>query len=55
MLAKVSDPLGVSVGDGVKISFIEANAIKSRFVLYILPLLLLMAGYFAGNGLAHRS
>ena len=52
MQAKVLDLLGASVGDKVEIALVQANAVASGFVLYILPLILLMAGYFAGEALA---
>ncbi len=52
MHASVRDPIGVTVGDWVNIDFHKASAAASGFILYILPLIMLAAGYFVGEALA---
>ncbi len=52
VVAEAYDPLGVSVGDRVKIDVAAGSSVRSGFLLYILPLLLFVPGYFAAGALA---
>ncbi len=46
---KVIDPLGVSVGDNVKIAITGSSLLKSSFKLYGMPLILLTAAIIISN------
>ena len=48
-IIKVSDPYGTNIGDIVKISIKGTAILKSTFLLYGLPLLLLLASIFIMN------
>jgi sigma-E factor negative regulatory protein RseC len=48
---KVLDPFGVLPGDIVKISIQGADVLKASFILYGLPLVILIAGIFSGLSL----
>lgn len=50
-LLRVSDPLGASPGDFVRIEFEGKSLLKTSFLLYGLPLLLLLTGIFSGTQL----
>ncbi|MCF8242676.1 MAG: SoxR reducing system RseC family protein [Melioribacteraceae bacterium] len=47
-LLNVTDPFGVNPGDEVKISVSGSDVLKAAFVLYGMPLILLVAGLFIG-------
>lgn len=52
MIAKAKDLMGVSIGDVVRIeSSIKVSPVKAGFILYIIPILLLILGYFLGKTL----
>jgi len=42
----------IDVGDRVVVNFRPGTVVKSALILYILPLIGLVAGYFAGQGLS---
>jgi sigma-E factor negative regulatory protein RseC len=44
----VNDPLGVSVGDSVKISIKGSQILRVSFLIYGMPLILILAGLFIG-------
>ena len=52
LILEVIDPFGTATGDRVKIEAKAGSAAKSGFILYILPLIMLAAGYFIGDGMA---
>lgn len=53
MIAEAVDPLGVSIGDAVKIRASgQSSSSKAGFILYIIPLLLFIGGYFIGEMLS---
>lgn len=54
MLLTVENPIGARVGDLVVISSGSAAVLKAAAVLYMLPLLLFLAGYLAGQLLWQR-
>ena len=50
MIAEAVDPLGVSIGDVVKIRASgKSSSSKAGFILYIIPLLLFIGGYLIGD------
>jgi sigma-E factor negative regulatory protein RseC len=49
MISEVRDTYGVSIGNVVRIETSGVSKVKGGFILYILPILLLVAGYFAGS------
>jgi sigma-E factor negative regulatory protein RseC len=56
MVSEAGDPVGVAVGDLVRVEVPEARGstspVTAGFLLFILPLLLFAAGYFTGSALA---
>ena len=44
----VNDPLGVSVGDSVKVSIKGSQILRVSFLIYGMPLILILAGLFFG-------
>lgn len=48
MLFTAENPIGAQIGDLVVVSAETAPVLKAAAVLYILPLLLFLAGYIAG-------
>ena len=48
MLFTAQNPIGAVVGDTVVVSTASAPVLKAAAVLYILPLVLFLAGYIAG-------
>ncbi len=50
----VQDPLGVSPGDRVTVAVPEAAVVKASFWVYLVPVLVLLAGAVAGNALGPR-
>ena len=54
MLLTVENPIGARVGDLVVISSGSAAVLKAAAVLYMLPLLLFLAGYLVGQLLWQR-
>ena len=51
MIAKAHDPLHTEIGDRVKIEERQSGRIKAGFLLLILPLLALILGYVAAEGI----
>lgn len=51
LIVKAFDPLGAAIGDRVKIQAEAGSAAKSGFILYIIPLISLLFGYFTGSKL----
>lgn len=46
---KVKNSIGANVGDPVNIEFQTAKMLKTSAILYLLPLVMLVIGIFAGN------
>ncbi len=44
----VNDPLGVNVGDSVKVSIKGSQILRVSFLIYGIPLILILAGLFLG-------
>jgi len=44
----VNDPLGVNVGDSVKVSIKGSQILRVSFLIYGMPLILILAGLFLG-------
>jgi len=53
MEVQASNHAGAKVGEKVVISFETSPLLKATFMLYVLPILFLMAGAFIGTKLAH--
>jgi sigma-E factor negative regulatory protein RseC len=51
---EVDDPIGAMVGDRIQISISTASLIKATFLLYLFPVLCMLAGGIAGNAVAPR-
>lgn len=54
MLLTVNNPIGAQVGELVVIASESAAVLKAAAVLYLLPLMLFLAGYLAGQLLWHK-
>jgi sigma-E factor negative regulatory protein RseC len=53
--AVAADPIGVSVGDVVVVRQSGAHPLRDAFLLFVLPIILLLAGYIAGDALGHTA
>lgn len=54
ILLKAVNPIGAERGDLVRMESASGPVLKAAAVLYILPMLLFFAGYFAGDALWQR-
>jgi len=54
VLLKAENPIGARRGDLVKLESASGPVLKAAAVLYMLPILLFFAGYFAGDSLWQR-
>ena len=54
MLVEASNPLGAQVGDHVKLVTSSKSFLQSSFILYIVPLIALVAGALLGFGIGER-
>jgi len=54
LLLKAENPIGARRGDLVKLESATGPVLKAAAVLYMLPMLLFFAGYFAGDSLWQR-
>jgi len=54
VLLKAENPIGARRGDLVKLESATGPVLKAAAVLYMLPMLLFFAGYFAGDSLWQR-
>lgn len=52
MESRVANPAGASVGDVVKVELSSRELFSGAVILYLLPVVALMAGAFAGTGAA---
>jgi len=52
MEVNVLNDIGAKVGDRIVLGIETASLLRASFLLYLFPILALMAGAFAGNGLA---
>ena len=53
-MLKAKNPIGAARGDLVKLESATGPVLKAAVVLYLLPMLLFFAGYFAGDALLGR-
>ena len=53
MLFTAENPIGAEVGDMVVVTTETAPVLKAAAILYIMPLLLFLAGYIAGSCLGY--
>ena len=51
LLLKAENPIGARRGDLVKVESASGPVLKAAAVLYMLPMVLFFAGYFAGDSL----
>ena len=51
LLLKAENPIGAQRGDLVKLESASGPVLKAAAVLYMLPMVLFFAGYFAGDSL----
>ena len=51
LLLKAENPIGARCGDLVKLESASGPVLKAAAVLYMLPMVLFFAGYFAGDSL----
>ena len=54
MLVEVDNPTGARIGDRVEIVFRASSFLRASFLLYMVPVLGLLVGVFAGESLAPR-
>ncbi len=54
MVAEAENTVGAQVGDRVKIELAGEGAVRSGFILYILPLLLFIAGFVVADAVGRR-
>ena len=54
ILLKANNPIGAARGDLVRVESASGPVLKAAAVLYMLPMVLFFAGYFAGHALWHR-
>lgn len=54
MLVEVDNPAGARTGDRVEIVFSTSSFLRASFLLYLVPVLGLLVGVFAGESLAPR-
>lgn len=54
MILKAENPIGAKVGDLVKVQSDSSPVLKAAAVLYILPLVMFLAGYLLGENLWGR-
>lgn len=54
VLLKAENPIGARRGDLVKLESASGPVLKAAAVLYMLPMVLFFAGYFAGDSLWQR-
>ena len=54
LLLKAENPIGARRGDLVKVESASGPVLKAAAVLYMLPMVLFFAGYFAGDSLWQR-
>lgn len=54
IVLKAKNPIGAARGDLVKLESATGPVLKAAVVLYLLPMLLFFAGYFAGDALLGR-
>ena len=49
MITEVEDPIGVKVGDRVKVELPDKDFLKAAFILYLVPIFGLIIGAFIGS------
>ena len=54
MLVEVDNPAGAKTGDRVEVVFRASSFLRASFLLYMVPVLGLLVGVFAGESLAPR-
>ena len=54
MLVEAYNPVGAKTGDKVVLSFATTSLLKAMFMLYIFPIICMIAGAFTGHNLAFK-